>query len=450
MAGLFGLSVNPEGYSGNFVDDLFWGTFYNQHLGEQFAGLSTLDRGIITARTHRGLFRPSFANDLVGLEGSEGIGYCGSDREPFNFHSRLGEASLCCSGNLVNQPQLLDQFKSFGHVFDLGGDIEVVAHLLAKGNGFSDGITKMDREIQGAITLLVISQDGIYAARGASGHWPLVIGKKEGAVAVASEPSGFCNLGFRLFRDVGPGEIVLLKNGTWKTVAQMPVKQEQICSFLWVYTNFPGAVIRDVPTDLVRRRLGACLARRDIERGFVPDVVIPVPDSGKFHAHGYHEAFCQAAMEGRIKKIPVLREILMKFPYAGRSFTPPNQEARDKEAQFKLLLSGEDYQGMTVVVCDDSIVRGTQTQTNLVPKLRSVGVKEIHLRISNPELRSHCPWGKTTKQGETLISRFPSLQDRIEFLGVDSLAYNAIDDLVVAIGLPRETLCMDCSLDPAV
>jgi len=152
-------------------------------------------------------------------------------------------------------------------------------------------------------------------------------------------------------------------------------------------------------------------------------------------------------MRGEIVKIPLYDESLLKFPYAGRSYTPSTKEARDLEAQIKLLPSGEDYRGKIVVVCDDSIVRGTQTQINLVPKLRASDTKEIHFRISNPELRSHCRWGKTTKKGETLASRIPSIEDRIKFLGIESLEYNTIEDLVKAIGLSQDELCVDCDLE---
>ena len=132
---------------------------------------------------------------------------------------------------------------------------------------------------------------------------------------------------------------------------------------------------------------------------------------------------------------------------AGRSFIPQDQKQRDREARVKQLASGENCEGLVVAVCDDSIVRGTQTQTDLVPKLRRTGVKEIHLRISNPELRSHCPWGKTTKKGEVLAGRLPDKADRVKFLGVEGLEYNTVDDLAEAIGRPRETLCVDCALD---
>jgi amidophosphoribosyltransferase len=150
--------------------------------------------------------------------------------------------------------------------------------------------------------------------------------------------------------------------------------------------------------------------------------------------------------EGKIKRIPFYDETLLKYPYAGRSFTPQTQEERNREAQIKLLEGGEDYRDKIAVICDDSIVRGTQAKTNLVPKLRKIGIKEIYFRISNPELRSYCPWGKTVQKGETMVSQIPSKEDRIKFLGIESLEYNTIEELVRAIGLPREKLCVDCSL----
>ncbi|MFB3777019.1 MAG: hypothetical protein ACE141_05385 [Bryobacteraceae bacterium] len=447
MPGLFGLSIHPGSYQGNFLEDLFRGTFYHQHLGEAYSGLSTMAGGQFRIRTHRGLFRPTFSQDLGGMEGSEGIGYCGAVREPYFSDSRLGKLSACFSGNIGNRAALMDRFKRFGHVFTVGDDIEIITKLVAQGSSVVEGIQKLSEEVEGAFSLLILTEEGVYAARCATGHWPLVLGEKEGAVAVASESGGFANFGFRLARDVEPGEIVLLKSGRIETKGRVPVKRVQACSFYWVYTGFPNNVFEGVPGSLVRKRLGAALARRDIDRGFIPDIVIPVPDSGRFHAIGYHQEFCRQASDGRIQRLPVYDELLLKYPYAGRSFIPQDQKQRDREAHIKLLAGSEDCRGKIVAVCDDSIVRGTQAQTDLVPKLRLTGVAEIHFRIANPELRSHCRWGKTTQKGEVLAGRIPAIEDRARFLGVEGLEYNTIEDLAEAIGHPRENLCVDCALD---
>jgi amidophosphoribosyltransferase len=447
MPGLVALSVNPDKYSADFLEDLFLGTFYHQHLGEAYAGLSTCKDGRFQIRTHRGLFRVTFTNDLQGMRGTEGIGYCGTVREPHFCESRLGKLSCCFSGNVTNLPELLERFKAFGHIFTRGDDIEIITKLVAQGNDVVDGIQKMAREVEGAFSLLILTEEGIYAVRCATGHWPLVIGAKDGAVMVSTESGGFANLGFRRMRDVEPGEIVLLSNGECLTKGRLPGTRVQVCSFYWVYTGFPNNVFEGIPDSLVRKRLGAALARRDVARGFVPDVVIPVPDSGRFHAIGYHQECCRQMMEGRIQRVPMYDELLLKYPYAGRSFIPQDQTHRDREARIKLLASGEDCHGKIVVVCDDSIVRGTQAQTELAPKLRMAGVKEIHFRISNPELRSHCRWGKTTRKGEVLAGRIPAVEDRAKYLGVEGLEYNSIQDLAEAIGRPLDTICVDCSCD---
>lgn len=447
MAGFFALSINPETYKGNFLKDLFWETFYQQHLAEEYAGLATYDGKRIKIRTHRGLFRQTFSEDLGGLEGTEGIGYCGEDREPILIDSRMGEFAICFSGNLVNRDELVKRFKIFGHSFAWEGiDIEVIAKLIAQGDEFVDGIKRMTQEIKGAYSLSILTEEGIYVACCPTGHWPLVIGEKEGAVAVASDPCGFENWNFERRRDLEPGEIAILKNGRLETKEKMPSDRIQICTFIWVYTNYPNAVFRNIPGSLVRKKLMALLARRDIEKGFIPDVVMPIPHSGRFPAIGYHQEFCRQINEGEIKRIPEYDEGLIQYLYAGRSYPQLTPEARKLEAHVKQLRSGEDFSGKIAVVCDDSIRRGTQLLENLVPKLRAIGLKEIHPRIANPESYSYCPWGKTVKHGELIASQIPSKEKRVEFLGVDSLEHPTIKDLAEAIGLPLEMLCVDCDL----
>ncbi len=446
MPGLFAISVDPAQPKTVFLEDLFWGTFYHQHLGEAYAGLSTCSDGQFHIRTHRGRFRATFASDLEGLEGTEGVGYCGGVREPYFTESRLGKLSACYSGSVSNLPELIERFQNFGHVFTRGDEIEIITKLIAQGATVIEGVQNLAREIDGAFSLLILTEEGIYAVRCPTGQWPLVIGEKEGSVIVASETSGFANLGYRRLRDVEPGEIVLLRHGRCESKASIASGRVQVCSVYWVYTGFPNNLFEGLPDSLVRKRLGAALAARDIERGFAPDVVIPVPDSGRFHAIGYQQEFCRQMMAGKVSRIPVYDELLLKYPYAGRSFIPQDQKQRDKEARIKLLSSGEDCTGKNVVVCDDSIVRGTQAQMDLVPKLRQAGVKEIHFRISNPELRSHCKWGKTTRKGEVLADRIPEIALRAKYLGVESLEYNTIQDLAAAIGRPLDTLCVDCSL----
>jgi amidophosphoribosyltransferase len=447
MPGFSALSIDSKKYKGDFLNDLYWQTFYQQHLGEDYAGLATLNGGKINIRTHRGLFRPTFGDDMAGLEGVMGIGYCGDSREPILVDSKLGEFAACFSGNIINHDELVKRLKTAGHAFAWGGaDIEIITKLIPQGEGYIDGIQKMNDAIQGAYSLSILTPDGIYIACDPSGRWPVVIGEKPGAIAATTDPSGFANLGFSYQRDVEPGEIVLLKNDCAETIGKIPGNKTQICTFVWVYTNFPNSVFKNIPVSAVRKRLGASLAKRDIKRGFIPDIVAPVPDSGRFCAIGYHQEFCRQVNERKIDRIPEYDEVLMKYPYAGRSYPRSNKVARDLEAHIKQLGSGESYSGKTVVICDDSIRRGTQTERNLVPKLRSLGISEIHVRISNPDSFSYCRWGKSIQKGELLAARIPSIKKRVNFLGINSLEHTTIQELAEAIGLPLETLCIDCDL----
>lgn len=447
MAGFFGLSINPETYEDSFLEDLFWETFYQQHLGEEYAGLATYNGGKIKLRTHRGLFRTTFSEDLVGMEGTEGIGYCGEDREPILEDSRFGESAACFTGNLVNRDKLVKKLKNLGHSFAWEGkDIEVILKLIVQREERVKGIKRMTNEIKGAYSLLILTREGIYAVCSPDGHWPLVVGEKKGAVAVTTDPCGFENFKFERLRDLEPGEIALLKNGRLEIKDRMVSDRIQICTFIWIYTNYPNAIFRNISGSLVRKRLGALLARRDIEKGFIPDVVIPIAHSGRFPAIGYFQEFCRQINEGKIKRIPEYDEPLLKYQYAGRSYPLLTQTERGLEAHIKQLRSGENYTGKIVVVCDDSIRRGTQFLNNLIPKLKSIGVKENHLRIANPESRSYCPWGKTVKKGELLASQIPSKKDRADFLGVESLEHSTVKELAEAIGLPLEMLCVDCDL----
>jgi amidophosphoribosyltransferase len=447
MPGFVALSIDSKKYQDNFIDDLFGLTFYQQHLGEDYAGFASYNKGKINIRTHRGLVRPTFSNDMVGLEGTMGIGYCGDNREPILVDSKLGAFVTCFSGNIVNRDELIAQFKNSGHSFAWGGaDIEIIAKLIAQGKNYVDGFKRMNKAVQAAYSVSVLTAEGIYLVSDPSGRWPLVFGEKNGAMVATTDPCGFANWGFDYMRDLEPGEIVLLRDDHLETKGTLPSTKTQICTFVWVYTNFPNAVFKNIAVSAVRKKLGTALARRDIERGFIPDVVAPVPDSGRFCAIGYHQEFCRQINEKKIDRVPVYDEVLLKYPYSGRSYPKSSQEKRDLEAHIKQLRSGESYSGKKLVVCDDSVRRGTQIERNLVPKLRALGFSEIHFRISNPDSFSYCRWGKSIKKGELIAARIPSIKKRAKILGIDSLEYTTVHELAEAIGLPLETLCIDCDL----
>ncbi len=452
MAGLCAVSVRPDYWDKfSFEEVLFWTLFYHQHLGEEHCGFRVLDdkaENGFKGDNASGLIRPSFEKRMHVLCGTEGIGYCGNSDEPFDMFARNGRAAICFSGNIMNHQSLLARFFSSDKIFDKGDDIEIIANIVASGDDWVQGLIPANSHIKGSFSILMLTKEGIYVAVSHDSRWPMIIGRKEGAVIVACESTGFSNLGIKIERDMKPGEIVLLKGGDYKSFGLFNNLDTQICKFLWVYTAYPSATIWNLPVSLVRKRLGAIQAKRDIKMGLIPDVVSFVPDSGRYHGLGYFEEYCKAANSGEIKRVPFLDMPLQKYPYAGRSYTPSCQRDRDKEAHFKIVANAERYDGKVLVLLEDSVVRGTQIKGNLVPKLRNMGFKEIHIRASNPELLSYCPWGKSTQPGETLADKIPDWKERARYLGVDSVGYNTIEDLknvFEELGFDSSQLCIDCA-----
>jgi amidophosphoribosyltransferase (EC 2.4.2.14) len=310
--------------------------------------------------------------------------------------------------------------------------------------------------IDGSCSLLLLGREGVYAARDRVGYTPLTIGKKKNSWAVTSESCAFSNLEFETVKNLLPGEIVLLtQNGIVDKAAGR--KYEQICTFLWIYTGFPASNYEDINVEVVRERSGAFLARRD--KDINVDVVCGVPDSGTSHAIGY-------AMES---KKPFRRPLVKYTPGYGRSYTPPVQEIRDLIARMKLIPIKEIIQGNRIVVCEDSIVRGTQLKNFTVNKLWDCGAKEVHVRPACPPLMFPCRFCLSTRSIHELVARRAikalegrDIDDIREYLDstskkyqamidwiardleVSTLRYQTIEDMVRAVGLPREKLCLYC------
>lgn len=486
MAGLFGLSVDSCGRE-FFREKFHWGTSYNRHLGMHWSGLASVNTsGVITSESKPGDFASSFKGGMDRfINGCEAISYCGVFPEPFHVkRSKLGSFALCFNGNITNCQRMIRELESSDHLFERGDSIEVLAKLIVQGDDFVDGIKKMAARVEGAYSLLVLTRQGIYAVCCPTGHWPLVIGvhRKLKAAIVSSEHTGFYNMEFDIKRNIKPGEIILLKYGDWTSIAQLQGAEKQECSFYGVYTSFPGDIVHGKPAAETRKRLGASLARRDIEQGLTPHIILPVPDSGRFHALGYKGEFDNEVNRqinsGRItlKWVPYLDESLIKYGFT-RSFLGLTKREREERAHYKIVITGETInhfikmlreaglthiaddilknQRIIIVICEDSVVRGVQVKSNLAPKLRYIYEKkvdgceikvEIHVRASYPELLSHCPFGTTTKKGETLAESCVTIEERVEFLGVDSLGYNTIDDLVKILEVSKENLCLDCAL----
>lgn len=431
MCGNFAISAADQK---NITSDLYLGTFYLQHRGQRYCGLSTFNGGELKIRTHRGLVRDSFFSDTTGMEGFIGIGHTSlKDRQPIKLDSKMGEFSICFSGNIINGAELTSELKQQGHSFYTNSDIEILAKLIAQGNDFVDGIEKMAGQIRGAYALVLLAKGRIFAARDQHGFRPLIIGQRDGCSAVASESCAFANLGIEIVRDVAPGEIIEITDGKFETRHIIKSNLIQHCTFEWVYTANAASIIDGMPVDCARRNLGGCLAKRYP----VPaDIVGAVPNSGIGHAIGYSQE----------SKIP-FDNVFVKYDYASRSYTQPTQEERDREAKIKLIPVSCKIKDRRLVICDDSIVRGTQFKNDLVVKLRKNGIKEIHARIACPPLKAPCLYGVATRSKAELAATEKTVEQIREYIGVESLSYATLEDLSSSIGKPLEQLCLSCWTD---
>lgn len=479
MAGLFGISVSSSVNDDFFRESLYMGTFYVRHLAEENSGLSSANGYKLICESKAGFFAANFEGKMKKFSGLGGIGYCGSYKEPFWARgSKFGPFSLCFNGNIFNREVLKEEFSRAGHLLERGDDSELITLIIVQGKDILEGINMVRQRVQGAYSFLLLSKDGnLFAVRCISGQWPLILGKHETKMSmiVSSESIGFDNMKFNVVREVEPGETCCLANGKIISTESAESLRVKRCSFYPVYTSNPAALVDNVPATLIRKELGASLAKKDIVEGFIPHIVIPVNDSGRFHGIGYFQEYCRQFMLHKISRLPFWEEHLIKYGFI-RSFLGQTAVERKRRAYFKIVISAETIKHfldmleeaelqeilddilsngrIIIVICDDSVVRGTQVGENLAPKIRRIFEKEvrgveikaeIHVRASYPELLSYCPHGKTTKKGELLAESTPDLGERAKKLGVQSLRYNTINNLFAVLG-SREGFCYDCAL----
>lgn len=461
MGGFFG-TISKK----NCVNDLFYGTDYNSHLGTKRAGIVTFDREAGFNRSihslERDYFRSKFEDELDKFIGCQGLGVISdTDPQPIIVNSHLGRYAVVTVAKINNirdiAAELLEQGMHFSEMSANNiNQTELVALLINMGKTFVDGINLVYKKINGSCSMLILTEDGIIAARDYLGRTPIVIGKKDAAYAASSETSAFPNLDFKTVRDVGPGEIVKLRADGME-VLQAPAKREQICSFLWVYYGFPASDYEGINVEYVREAAGREMGKEDTT---VADCVCGIPDSGVGHALGYAEG----------RKIPYQRAVLKYTPTWPRSFTPGNQSRRNLVAKMKLIPNKAILNGKSVVFCDDSIVRGTQLRDN-VKTFFECGAKEVHARISCPPLVYGCPFiGFTSSKSDLeLITRriiqdfegddaakldqyattgSPEYQAMVneiaKRLGLSTLKFSKIEHLVESIGLPKCRICTHC------
>ncbi len=482
MGGFFGTISSRE-----CVNDLFYGTDYNSHLGTRRAGMVTFDHERGFSRSIHSLehdyFRSKFEDELHEFSGKQGLGVISdTDPQPIIINSHLGRYAVVTVAKINNLREIADELLAQKmHLSEQSANTlnqtEVVALLINTGSSFVDGINRVYQKVKGSCSMLVLTEDGIIAARDFLGRTPIVIGKKEQhrlspigtddfvqAFAVSSETTSFPNLGYKLVRDVGPGEIVRLKADGFE-VLQPAFKRCQICSFLWVYYGFPASCYEGINVEEVREKNGEMMgAKDDVDA----DLVCGIPDSGVGMALGYSNG----------KKIPYKRAVLKYTPTWPRSFTPGNQMQRSLVAKMKLIPNEALLRGQRIVFCDDSIVRGTQLRDN-VREFFDNGAREVHVRISCPPLVYGCPFiGFTASKSDmelitrqiirdfegddkahldeyaqTGTPRYQRLVDEIaRRLGLSSLRFAHLEDLIKSIGLPKEHVCTHCfdgsSYDP--
>ena len=465
MSGLFGVASSQ-----NCSEDLFYGTDYLSHMGTEFGGLAVIDDSQkpdsrIMRKIHsisQGQFKSKFYDDYKDLKGNYGIGVISDkDEQPVFLNSKHGPMAISSAGLIENHTELItllhDQGISFSETVEgHSNSTEIVGKMITQGEDLVQGVVRLFKAIQGSATFLILTREGVYAVRDRFGYVPLSIGEKNGSCAVTSETNSLWNLDYTLVKNLEPGEIVRIDSKGIRTVFKGFGDTSQICAFLWIYTGFPASTYMNISAEVVRERCGAALAGRDTVDA---DLVSGIPDSGTAHAVGY-------SMESRI---PFRRALVKYTPGYGRSYTPPLQELRDRVAKMKLIPIQDIINGNRIIVCDDSIVRGTQLKNFTIDKLWSNGAKEIHVRAACPPLMFPCRFCLSTRSVHELATRkamrsiegkdIDTVEEYIDDssekyramvehirkdINVTSLRYQKLDDMVDAIGIPKEKLCLYC------
>ena len=455
----------------NCILDLFYGSDYHSHLGTRRAGMAVYGKDGFNRAIHNienSPFRTKFASDVNQMEGKYGIGCISDyDPQPLIVRSHHGTYAISTLGKVNNTQQIVETVfaDSRTHFLEMsGGDInktELAATLINQKDNLLEGIHYAQEMIDGSMTILLMTPAGIYCARDRMGRTPLVIGKKEDGFCASFESFAYLNLGYEDYRELGPGEIVVMTPERVTTLAD-PGKDMRICTFLWVYYGYPTASYEGVSVEQMRLRCGEKLAKRDHLTREQIDYVAGVPDSGTAHAIGY------ANESG----VPFSRPFIKYTPTWPRSFMPPTQTKRNLIARMKLIPVRELIQDRRLLLIDDSIVRGTQLRET-AEFLYSSGAKEVHVRPACPPILFSCKYlnfSRSTSEMELIArqvineeeggpvsrtilddyanpdsDRYAAMLEEIRKRGrFSSLKYNRLDDLKDAVGIPEEKLCTYC------
>lgn len=463
MGGIFGVAADES-----CVMDLFFGVDYHSHLGTKRGGMAVTDGEHFERAIHNienAPFRTKFEYDVGEMHGNIGIG-CISDEDPqpLLVQSHLGSYAITTVGRISNKEEIIERLFREGRIHFLehsGGRVnatELVAALINQKASFAEGIENVQNQIQGSMSMLIMTHDGIYAARDRWGRTPLIIGKKEGAYCATFENHAYLNLGYHFYRELGPAETVLIRPD--RVEAILPAKKEmKICAFLWSYYGYPTATYEGINVEAMRYRCGEMFAGRD---DVSADIVAGVPDSGIAHAIGYSNA----------SGIPFARPFIKYTPTWPRSFMPTKQSQRNLVARMKLIPVEALIKDKELLLIDDSIVRGTQLRET-TDFLYHSGAKKVHVRPACPPILYGCKYLNFSRSTSDLdliarkiireregdeVSRelladyadpdsknYAQMQERLCMLQhFTSLRYHRLDDLIESIGLEREKLCTYC------
>ena len=455
------------------VLDVFFGVDYHSHLGTRRAGMVFCDgEGRFKKEIHsieNTPFRTRFEADLPSFHGNCGMGCISdSDPQPLLVRSHLGVFAIATVGAVNNAEELIEVFSHVGHQFmaQSSGEVnttELVAALINTQEDLVTGIKYAQEQIEGSLTLLVMTRDGeLYAARDDMGRLPVLIGRDDDGYCVTFESFAYGKLGYVDAYELGSGELVRITADGYETL--VPARDEmRICAFLWVYYGYPNSNYEGVNVEVMRYRNGAIMVDNDREMGLLPDVdfVAGVPDSGLPHGIGY------AAASGK----PFARPFVKYTPTWPRSFMPANQDVRNRVAKMKQIPVPELIDGKRLLFVDDSIVRGTQLRET-VDFLYDTGAAEVHMRSACPPIMYGCKYLSFSRsrsdyeliarrkvlelegeEGEKHLDEYADgrtergkclLRSICEEMGFDSLSYQTLDGMLEAIGIDREKVCTYC------
>lgn len=467
MSGFFGAALKNE----DCIFDIFYGTDYHSHLGTRRAGLAVYDKVSGFERSIHNIenapFRTKFSSDFESMKGNMGIG-CISDYEPqpILVRSHHGSFAITTVGRINNVDEILENVITDRiHFFEMtSGEInptELVAAIINQKDNFIDGIKYALDVIDGSLSMLILTPVGIYAARDKYGKTPVVIGKKNDDTGYCAcfESFAYLNLGYNDYKELGAGEVVVFTPDTVKTLIAPVNENKKICAFLWIYYGYPSSSYEGQSVEKVRYNCGKLLAKRDDAK---PDLVTGIPDSGIAHAIGYSTE----------SGIPYARPFIKYTPTWPRSFMPPTQKKRNLIAKMKLIPVHDLINGKSLLLIDDSIVRGTQLRET-TEFLYGCGAKEVHIRVGCPPLLYGCKYlnfSRSSSEMELITRRtitrlegrepdeallkiysdpeseeYNNMVEEIrKELHFTSLRYHRLDDMIEATGLPEENICTYC------